>query len=95
MYLLKETVLVIIYFNSCLYKTIKTDEFNSTSESTKDYSSLNFTTENAVKRNNDKTISDKAIRLKNIEIDLWRFIPPILVTIGVIGNTLTILVLRR
>ena len=43
----------------------------------------------------DKRMSEMVIRLKNIEVYLWKFGPPVLVILGVIRNTLTILVMRR
>ena len=45
--------------------------------------------------NDNKEESNKVKVLKDIGESLWKYIPPILMTTGVIGNTLTVVVLRR
>ena len=39
--------------------------------------------------------ADKIILLQNIEQSLWRYGTPLLFVVGLMGNLLTILVLRR
>ena len=39
--------------------------------------------------------ADKIILLQNIEQILWRYGTPLLLVVGLIGNLMTILVLRR
>ena len=41
------------------------------------------------------TDSRLVIILKQIDYNLWKFVPPILYVVGTIGNMLTIAVLRR
>ena len=44
---------------------------------------------------NSMASSHKVLILKQIDYNLWKFVPPILYIAGTIGNMLTIAVLRR
>ena len=47
------------------------------------------------KAQNKTESSYKVFILKQIDYNLWKFVPPILYVVGTIGNMLTIAVLRR
>ena len=77
------------------------EPFNYTdSESTKFLSSnndtnvanTNITMNN---NNNDVVVSDRIFLLRNVELNLWRYVTPLLFAVGLVGNLLTIFVLRR
>ena len=46
-------------------------------------------------KNEKDTSSDNVFILKEVDYNLWKFVPPILYAVGSIGNILTIAVLRR
>ena len=112
MNLFKSCILLFIFLNSYLYKTVQDDHFNSTLDlSTEEAISnvdlhpnsrnKNFSSDSLSEdklRNNNKSNreeSNKVKVLKYIGESLWKYIPPILMTTGIIGNTLTVVVLRR
>ena len=39
--------------------------------------------------------SDQVLHLLNVQKKLWQYIPPTLLLIGLVGNTLSLLVLKR
>ena len=43
---------------------------------------------------NSEDYSDRVLYLINVEKNIWIYIPPILFVVGLIGNTLSVLVLR-
>ena len=47
------------------------------------------------KAENKTESSYKVFILKQIDYNLWKFVPPILYLVGTVGNVLTIAVLRR
>ena len=52
---------------------------------------------NTMNSTNDTSVesSDNVFILKQVDYNLWKFVPPILYAVGSIGNILTIAVLRR
>ena len=41
------------------------------------------------------SVSGEVEFLQTLEKNLWKYVPPVLVITGIIGNSLTILVMRR
>ena len=39
--------------------------------------------------------SDQVLHLLNVQKKLWQYIPPILLLVGLVGNRLSLLVLKR
>ena len=50
---------------------------------------------NGKREPNSRVMSKRVILLKKIDSHLWRYVPPVLMAIGVLGNGMTILVMRR
>ena len=100
MYLLN--VFVILFVSSYLLKTINADGLNSLI-TTKEYNSNLYLMENVTmetyKRSdevqNQHGVSSHVLFLKQLEKTLWKFVPLFLLTIGIIGNALTIAIMRR
>ena len=44
---------------------------------------------------NNKDVSERIILLQNVELNLWRYVTPLLFAFGFVGNVLTIFVLMR
>ena len=50
---------------------------------------------NSNNNNNKVVVSDRILLLQVVELNLWRYVTPSLFAVGLVGNLLTILVLRR
>ena len=58
---------------------------------TKDANAMNWTND----EDTSTESSNKVFILKQVDYNLWKFVPPILYAVGSIGNILTIAVLSR
>ena len=96
----KETVFLLILLIVLSFTTKPCNASNTT------YSQLSETNENKlegsnyslISRTNEKMsteTSNKVFALKQIDYNIWKFVPPVLYVVGTVGNMLTIAVLRR
>ena len=73
--------------------SLKITESNSTTTGTFINSTGNYTS--AGHTYNENEYSEFSQNLEKIEILCWKILAPIFLVVGVVGNTLSILVLRR
>ena len=84
-----QTLLII-----CLFNSTNGLSFYNDTERGGNYSSNKFS-HNELTSQNEEQESERVRYLQDVDIYVWLIIPPILMVFGLIGNTLSILVLKR